>query len=78
GLAFGQPGGDKLALNQRHVRAIEASAEAIRRARRSLERGPELIALELREALDHLGQILGQVTPDDVLGRVFRSFCIGK
>jgi tRNA modification GTPase len=38
----------------------------------------ELIALELREALDALGRVLGQVTPDDVLGRVFASFCIGK
>jgi tRNA modification GTPase len=40
--------------------------------------GAELIALELRDALDHLGRVLGQVTPDDVLGRVFATFCIGK
>jgi tRNA modification GTPase len=37
-----------------------------------------LIAAELREALDALGAILGQITPDDVLGRIFSSFCIGK
>jgi tRNA modification GTPase len=38
----------------------------------------ELIALELRDALDSLGRVLGQITPDDVLGRIFSSFCIGK
>ena len=35
-------------------------------------------AREFREALDNVGQILGQLTPDDVLGRIFATFCIGK
>ncbi len=38
----------------------------------------ELIADPLRAALDALGTITGQVSPDDVLGRIFSSFCIGK
>lgn len=38
----------------------------------------ELIALDLREALDAVGAITGRVTPDDVIGRIFASFCIGK
>lgn len=42
------------------------------------EEGPELVALELRHALDALGEIMGSVTSDDVLGRVFARFCIGK
>ena len=33
---------------------------------------------ELRDALDALGRVLGVVSPDDVLGRIFSKFCIGK
>jgi tRNA modification GTPase len=39
---------------------------------------PELIADLLRTALDHLGEIVGIMTPDEVLDRVFSSFCVGK
>jgi tRNA modification GTPase len=39
---------------------------------------PELLAMDLRDALDQLGSILGQVTTDDLLGRIFSTFCIGK
>lgn len=69
-----------LALNSRHVAAIETALDALSRARDTLTElaGDELIALELREALDALGSIAGQITPDDVLGRIFGSFCIGK
>jgi tRNA modification GTPase len=42
------------------------------------EEGAELVALELRHALDALGEIVGSVTSDDLLGRVFSRFCIGK
>jgi tRNA modification GTPase len=59
------------------VQAIEDSQAAVLRAAQS-EDAAELIAADLREALDSLGGILGQITPDDVLGRIFSSFCIGK
>jgi tRNA modification GTPase len=36
------------------------------------------VAFELREALDALGAVTGEVTTDDLLGRVFANFCIGK
>ena len=39
---------------------------------------PELVADELRLALDAIGEIIGVVTPDDVIGRIFASFCVGK
>jgi tRNA modification GTPase len=71
---------DSLALNARHVTAIERAMEHLSAARETLA-GPgreELIALDLREALDALGAIAGQITPDDVLGRIFAAFCIGK
>jgi tRNA modification GTPase len=77
-LAFGTSGANTLALNARHIEAIHQSREALGRAKDHAADGPEIIAVELREALDALGGILGQVTPDDVLGRIFSSFCIGK
>jgi tRNA U34 5-carboxymethylaminomethyl modifying GTPase MnmE/TrmE len=39
---------------------------------------PELVAAVLREVLDELGAITGDVSPDDVLGLIFSSFCVGK
>jgi len=40
--------------------------------------GDELISLELREVLDHLGRMMGRVYTDDILDRIFSRFCIGK
>lgn len=39
---------------------------------------PELVALSMRHALDALGELVGEISPDDVIGRVFASFCVGK
>lgn len=75
-LAFGQETGASLALNARHLQAIDEARAALTRA--GLAPGVELAAMELREALDALGRILGQITPDDVIGRVFARFCVGK
>ncbi|HYE79794.1 MAG TPA: tRNA uridine-5-carboxymethylaminomethyl(34) synthesis GTPase MnmE, partial [bacterium] len=41
-------------------------------------RGTELVAADLRRALTSLGEITGDVTPDDLLGSIFGRFCIGK
>ena len=79
--AFGESvaGGASLALNARHVRAIGDARDALARAAERIGDGAaELVALELREALDALGQVVGVVTPDDLLGRIFSAFCIGK
>ncbi|MGF1635166.1 MAG: GTPase, partial [Phycisphaerae bacterium] len=70
--------GERLALNGRHVEAIGRSRDALARAAALVGAGPELLAVELRLALDALGDVLGQMTPDDVLGRIFARFCIGK
>jgi tRNA modification GTPase len=40
--------------------------------------GDEIVAISIREALDHLGAILGTIYTDDVLDRIFSRFCIGK
>ena len=38
----------------------------------------QMMAIEIREALQHLGHIVGQVYTDDILDRIFSKFCIGK
>lgn len=79
-LAFAQDDvGTGLALNRRHVTCIGEARAALARVPARIDEGAaELLALELREALDALGRVLGSVTPDDVLGQIFSSFCIGK
>jgi tRNA modification GTPase len=77
-LAFGKFADASLAINARHVQLINDARNALFAARQSADAGFEMIALELREGLNLLGGILGQISPDDVLGRVFSSFCVGK
>jgi tRNA modification GTPase len=79
-MAFGSGrGGSALALNARHLRSIDEAQTALSRAQSAAtSAGPEVVALELRESLDALGRILGEMTPDEVLGRVFATFCVGK
>lgn len=79
-LAFGHwEGGAELALNARHLRAIEEALGGLRRvAGASVQTGDEVMAMELRGSLDALGRIVGQVAPDDILGRIFAAFCVGK
>jgi len=79
-VAFGisSASANSLALNARHLQLIDDARQSLNRARVEIDAGPEILASELRQCLDSLGGILGQVTPDDVLGRVFAKFCIGK
>ena len=56
---------------------ISSAMQWIQPGSRSLE-NPELVAAGLRDGLDALGELTGQITPDDVLGRVFATFCVGK
>ena len=63
-----------------HKTAMEKVAAGLVRAREGLTGGlpAEFVALEVREALDALGEITGRTTPDEVLERIFANFCIGK
>lgn len=64
---------------QRHVDALRQGQLELLDAERQLRQGAgELAAEALRLAQDRLGEITGRITPDQLLGRVFSSFCIGK
>ena len=71
---------EAVAINARHQDCLRRAKESLAAARASLERAdaPELTAVELREALTAIGEITGGSDSDDVLGEIFRSFCIGK
>jgi tRNA modification GTPase len=79
-IAFGAATGSAgLALGARHLTALEDCLAALRRGREKISaRASELLAADLRLALDEIGQVLGIVSPDDILGRIFTTFCIGK
>ena len=63
----------------RHVRALDDSAVWLERTADELSAGqPELAAEALRLAQDCLGEITGRTLPDDLLGAIFSTFCIGK
>jgi tRNA modification GTPase len=65
---------------RRHLDALQRVREALGRARSALieGRGAELVADDLRAAQNALGEITGAFTPEDLLDRIFTSFCIGK
>jgi tRNA modification GTPase len=71
---------DVVLMNLRHKRAFEKALEHLRNARSALAQGmsPEFSALDIRDALDALGEIIGETTAEDVLERIFSTFCIGK
>jgi len=69
-----------LAINARHadcLRRARAFAEAARGALTS-ELSPEFVAEELRGALDAVGEVVGKVDSEEILGKIFHTFCIGK
>jgi tRNA modification GTPase len=72
---------ETLVTNVRHYEALVRAASALERVRAGLHIAtlpPDLIAQHLREALYHLGEIVGEISTDETLGNIFRNFCIGK
>ena len=69
-----------LVTNQRHVQALADARTSLLRVREGLASGlpTDLAAQDIREAIYHLGSIVGEISTDEVLGNIFRNFCIGK
>jgi tRNA modification GTPase len=70
----------ELVTNTRHVHALEKACMSMNSFMEGIKRkeSPEFLSVELREALDAIGEILGITTPDDILNHIFDNFCIGK
>lgn len=64
----------------RHKKALLNAKENLENFRNNLKKNqpPEFLSLDLRDALDHIGEIVGAVTTEDILNRIFSEFCIGK
>lgn len=75
-----EPGSSVLVTQVRHQQALRRAGQSIEHALRSVEghMPGEFIALDLRDALDALGEITGVVTHEDILDKIFQDFCIGK
>jgi len=77
---FGDPVEGTVIARQRHLDSILRAREHFDAGREQLEvnRAGELLAEELRAAQVALAEITGEFTSDDLLGKIFASFCIGK
>ncbi|MGF1584429.1 MAG: tRNA uridine-5-carboxymethylaminomethyl(34) synthesis GTPase MnmE [Bacteroidales bacterium] len=71
---------DVVVTNIRHYHALKNAHEAILRASAGLEHHitGDLLAMDIREVLYYLGEITGEITTDEILGNIFKNFCIGK
>ncbi len=66
--------------NARHVEALQRADQDLEKVLEGLEAGipSDLVALDIRAAMQDLGEITGEVSTDDLLGNIFGRFCIGK
>ncbi len=71
---------DTVVTNARHVASLKETDEALSRALNGLDAGTtgDFLAMDIRQALAHLGEITGEITTDDLLDNIFSKFCIGK
>ena len=69
-----------LITNARHYEALSNARDALVRVRKGLSDAlpSDLLSQDIREALYHIGTIVGEISTDEVLGNIFRNFCIGK
>lgn len=72
--------GETIVTNSRHYNSLLKALEEIQKVKEGLDTGlsSDLMAIDIRQALYHLGEITGSVTTDDLLGNIFSNFCIGK
>jgi tRNA modification GTPase len=71
---------DVVISNIRHYHALQSSSDSLGRVADGLASAlpSDLLAQDIRLVLHHLGEITGEVTTDEILGNIFRNFCIGK
>ncbi len=71
---------ETIVTNTRHYDALLKALESVEKVREGLSEGlpGDLMAIDIRQALYHFGEITGEITSDDLLGNIFANFCIGK
>lgn len=71
---------DVIITNARHFEALDKSRQAAKRVLEGLDSNlpGDLLAMDIREILNYFGEITGHVTTDEILGNIFKNFCIGK
>lgn len=71
---------ETIITNNRHYATLKDALEATLAVRKGLSDGlsSDLLAIDLRATLDHLGTVTGTVSTDELLGNIFANFCIGK
>ena len=71
---------DTIVTNSRHYDSLLKAFEEVDKVKHGLESGlsGDLLAIDIRQALYHFGEITGEITNDDLLGNIFANFCIGK
>lgn len=71
---------DVVVTNVRHFEALQKSHDAIVRVIEGLDNSlpSDLLAQDIREVIHFLGEITGEITTDEILGNIFKNFCIGK
>ena len=76
----GQGVPDTVVSNARHYEALTKTATALQNVREGIDEGRsgDLLAPDIRLALQYLGEITGEITTDDLLAHIFEKFCIGK
>jgi tRNA modification GTPase len=71
---------DIIITNIRHYEALIHVSESLARVTEGLDSGipDDLIAIDIRQSIHYLGEITGEITTDEILGNIFKNFCIGK
>jgi tRNA modification GTPase len=71
---------DLILTNSRHYAAFSNALKSLNDVKTGIENEitTDLLAIDIRQALYHLGEVTGQITTDDLLGNIFANFCIGK
>ena len=71
---------DVIVTNARHIDALKNARTSLARVQDGLRSGlpTDLVSQDIREAIYHIGSIVGEISTDEVLGNIFKNFCIGK
>jgi len=79
-IGSGEQGDQSIVTSARHVESLHLAASALQKVIDGIHHQlvTDLLALELKDAIYHLGNITGEVYTDDLLGNIFSKFCIGK